>query len=532
MVSLRRPAKSGHRPTGSTPAGRRVASHAAKVRWAIGPALLAFLLAGCALGPDFHPPSAPEGAGYEPGKPPASTTSAPVAGGEAQRFANGKDIPGEWWALFRSRRLNSFIEQALAGNPGLEAAQATLRQARETYYAQRGSLFPTVDANASAERQQLSQATFGLGGPPLVFNLFQATVNVAYAPDVFGGKRRAIEASAAQADNQRFQLEATYLTLTANVVTAAIQEASLRGQIEATQDIIKAESDQLALMRKQFELGAAAKTDVLAQESELVATQGTLPGLEKQLAQQRHLLMALIGRFPNEDRGEAFRLSALRLPRILPVSLPSQLVEQRPDVRAAEEQLHQASAQVGVSVANLLPQFNLTGSYGSAALSPDQLFRPDTIIWTLVANGTQPIFRGGTLIHQERAAVAAFEAAAAQYRNTVLQAFQNVADVLRALRDDARTVQAQARAVRVASESLKLSRDQYQAGAITYLTLLNAQRNYEQARLNLVQAQAARLADTAALFQALGGGWWNRDDVAQRDERAEPSLIEVIAGGR
>ncbi len=491
--------------------------------------MLAMLTAGCTLGPDFRVPDPPEGAGYAAGAAPTSTVSASVAAGAEQKFIAGRDIPGEWWTLFHSRPLNSLIERALEVNPSLQAAQAALRQAKENLYAQAGALLPTVDTNNSATRQQEPLATFGQQGKPLLFNLLQSTVNVAYAPDVFGGKRRQIESSQAQADYQRFQLEASYLTLTSNVVTAAVQEASLRGQIAATEDIIKAESQQLQVMREQFQLGGTARTDVLAQEAELVQSQATLPPLQKQLAQQRHVLMALTGRFPNQDRGGFFTLSQLRLPTSLPVSVPSQLVQQRPDVRAAEAQMHQASAQIGVAVANLLPQFNLTAEYGSAALSAPTLFTPNTILWNAGASAAQPIFHGGTLIHQERAAVAGYEMTEAQYRNTVLTAFQNVADALRALQDDARALQAQDRAVRVASESLDLSRSQFQAGAITYLTLLNAQRTYEQARLNLVQAQAARLADTAALFQALGGGWWNRVDVIA-DTRPVPTLVEVLSG--
>jgi NodT family efflux transporter outer membrane factor (OMF) lipoprotein len=503
-------------------------------------AVIALPLAGCAVGPDFIVPPAPVNAGYADQAPPASTASSPGAGGAAQTFLPGKDIPGDWWTLFHSRRLNDLISRALAANPSLQAAQAALRQAQENVRVQEGALLPTVDANASATRQQISLAQFGPLGQtltqfgvsaPLIFNLFQATANVAYSPDVFGGKRRQIEQALAQEDYERFALEASYLTLTANVVTAAIQEASLRGQIEATQDIIKSESQQLTVVRNQFEAGSAPRTDVLSQESELVQTQALLPGLEKQLAQQRHLLAALTGRFPNQGRSETVSLAALHLPTRLPVSLPSKLVEQRPDIRSAEEQLHQASAQIGVAVANMLPQINLTADYGTQALTPATMFTPQNAIWSIGAAGTQPIFHGGTLIHQERAAVAAYEQAEAQYRNTVLMAFQNVADVLRALQDDARTLETQERAVRVASENLDLSRIQYQDGTITYLTLLNAQRAYEQARLSHVQAQAARLADTAALFQALGGGWWNRTDVIA-DTRPKPGYLEIVTGRR
>jgi NodT family efflux transporter outer membrane factor (OMF) lipoprotein len=480
---------------------------------AAGVALSLLALSACAVGPDFAPPPAPPASGYTPETQPVSTAAVDIAGGAAQQFDLGRDIPGEWWKVFHSNELDSLIAEALQANPSLQAAQAALWQAKENLYAQEGKLLPTVDANASATRQQFSPATFGEPGAPSIFNLYQATVNVSYAPDVFGGQRRQIEATEALAEYQRFELEATYLTLTSNVVTAAVQEASLRGQIEATRDIIKAETDQLDVVRHQFDIGAAARTDVLTQQSEVATAQATLPPLQKQLEQQRHVLLALIGRFPNEARRDHLTLAVLRLPTALPVSLPSQLVGQRPDVRAAAAQLHQASAQIGVAIANRLPQFNLTGDYGSAALTTAALFTPSAMIWSAAAAGTQPIFHGFTLLHQQRAAEAGYDMAQAQYRNTVLAAFQNVADALRALQLDAATLKAQRAALRAASDTLDLSRGQYRLGAITYVILLTAQRSYQQARLAVVQAQAARYADTAALFQALGGGWWNRADV-------------------
>jgi NodT family efflux transporter outer membrane factor (OMF) lipoprotein len=477
-------------------------------------ALSLFALSGCAVGSDFQTPPAPSVSGYTPEAKPSATASAEGAAGVAQKFDAGRDIPAEWWKVFHSKEMDGLIAEALQANPNLQAAQAALWQAKENLYAQAGKLLPQADANLSATRQQFSPAAFGQAGPPYLFNLYQATVNVSYAPDVFGGQRRQIEATAALADYQRFELEATYLTLTSNVVTAAIQEASLRGQIEATRDIIKIESDQLEVVQHQFEVGAAARTDVLTQQSEVATAQATLPPLQKQLEQQRHVLLALIGRFPSEPRREHITLQSLRLPTDLPLSLPSQLVEQRPDVRAAEAQLHQASAQVGVAIANRLPQFNLTAAYGSAALETAALFTPTTIIWSAAAAGTQPIFHGFTLLHQQRAAEAGYDMAQAQYRNVVLGALQNVADALRALQLDAATLRAQRAALRAASDTLSLAEGQYRLGAITYVTLLNAQRIYQQARLAVVQAQAARFADTAALFQALGGGWWNRSDTA------------------
>jgi len=478
--------------------------------------LSAALVTGCAVGPDFEPPPAPDVPRYTVGPLADATASADTKGGETQRFTAGRDIPGEWWTLFRSRHLNGLIERAIAENANLEAAQSTLRQAQENAAAQFGTLLPAFDFNSSGTRQQFSPAQFGQPGAPIRFNLFNSTVNVSYALDVWGGKRRALEASIAQADYQRFQVEATFLTLTANVVTTAIQEASLRGQIKATQDIIKGQSEQLEVLRGQFNLGGTSRSDVLAQEAELAATQATLPPLEKQLEQQRSLLATLTGRFPSEADRQAFTLALLVLPQKLPLSVPSRLVQQRPDIRAAEEQLHQASANIGVATANLLPQFNITGDFGSAALKVASLFTPATAIWSIGGSVAQPIFHGGTLLHQRQAAIAAYEAARAQYRDTVLNAFRNVSDALRAVQSDAVTLRAQERAMRTATDSLNLAREQFKAGAITYLTLLNAQRSQQQALIGLVQAQAARYADTAALFQALGGGWWNRVDVPPR----------------
>jgi NodT family efflux transporter outer membrane factor (OMF) lipoprotein len=477
----------------------------------------AALLAGCAVGPDFEPPGAPEIVRYTDTKLPSATAASPTRGGQAQYFATGRDIPREWWTLFHSRHLNRLIERAIAENANLQAAQLTLRQAQENVAAQAGMLLPQVDANGSAMRQQVSPAQFGQTGPPLLFNLFNATVNVAYSPDVWGGKRRALEASQAQADYQRFQVEATFLTLTANVVTTAIQEASLRGQIKATQDIIKGQTEQLEVLRGQFNLGGASRADVLAQEADLAATEATLPPLEKQLEQQRSLLATLTGRFPSAADRETFTLATLELPRNLPLSLPSHLVQQRPDIRAAEEQVHQASANVGVATANLLPQFTITGDYGSTALTFTSLFSPGTAVWSIGGSVTQPLFHGGTLIHQRQAAIDAFEAAKAQYRDTVLNAVRNVSDTLRAILSDAVTLRAQERATRTATDSYTLASEQFRNGAITYLTLLNAQRTEQQALIGLAQAQAARYADTAALFQALGGGWWNRRDTPSKD---------------
>ncbi|HEV2161657.1 MAG TPA: efflux transporter outer membrane subunit [Stellaceae bacterium] len=474
----------------------------------------AFALASCAVGPDFKSPAVPVDAGYTPEKL-ADTAATDVVGGGAQHFNSGEDIPGEWWSLFHSPALDALVKEALAHNPDLTAAQASLREAHENTLATEGNFFPTIGAEYTHTREKFSGAAFGQPNNHGFLSLNTGEVTVGYAPDVFGGTRRQVEASEAAETYQRFQLEAAYLTLTSNVVAAAVQEASLRAQIAATQDIVKAESDQLDLLNHQFQLGAVARSAVLQQTATLAQEKATLPPLQKQLAQQRDRIAALAGRFPNHPPDETFDLATLTLPQALPVSLPSRLVEQRPDVQAAEATLHQASAEIGVATANMLPQFNLTGDIGTEATTIGSMFAAGTGIWSIAAGVTQPLFHGGTLLHEKRAAEAAYDAAAAQYRSTVLSSFQNVADTLRALQSDADALQADTAAERSANESLSLARDQYRLGAVSLIELLNAETTYEQARIALVQAQAARYADTAALFEALGGGWWHRSDVAQ-----------------
>lgn len=475
--------------------------------------LVAASLAGCAAGPDFRRPDSPAVASYTAGALPGETASAPVPGGVPQRFDSGGRIPSEWWSLFRSEPLDRLIRQALAGSPTLAAAQATLRVAEENRRAQFGALLPGVDGNASARRQKISGASFGqpaVSGSP--FTLYNASVSVSYALDLFGGTRRELEALSAQVDYQRFQLEGAWLALTANLVTTAVQEGALRARIRATREIVAAEEQQLELVERQAQLGGASRPDVLAQQAQLAQTRATLPPLEKQLAQARHRLAVLAGRFPGEaGMLPEFDLDGLELPGELPVSLPSSLVRQRPDIRAAEELLHAASARIGVATANLYPQLTLTGSLGSEASRFRDLFGGGTSVWGLGAGLLQPLFRGGELTARRRAAIGAYDQAAAQYRETVLQAFLDVADVLRALETDARTLEAQANAEAAARASLDLARERFRLGGASYLVLLNAERQHQQARIDLVQARAARFADTAALFQALGGGWWNRE---------------------
>ncbi len=474
------------------------------------------LMTGCAVGPDFQRPSAPAVSDYALQPLPAQTASVDVKGGEAQRFVRDMDIPGQWWTLFHSKPLNDLIEQSLKANPDLEAAKATLRVARENVYAQQGAFFPSVEASFIPSRQKSA----GVLAPPLannndLYSLYTAQVAVAYAPDVFGGNRRQVESLKAQAESERFQLEAACLTLTSNVVAAAVQEASLRGQIAATKRIIDIQSDTLKLLKRQYELGQVAGLDVAAQEAALAQAEAALPPLEKQLAQQRDLLARLAGSFPSEKLAQEFELSSLQLPQELPVSLPSKLVEQRPDVRSAEEQLHSAGAEIGVAIANRLPNITLSANLGSSATAINNLFSPGTGFWALAGNITQPVFQGGTLLHRQRAAEAAYDQAAAQYRSTVLTAFQNVADSLHAIQSDADELKAAAAAEHAAAKSLSIAQHQLELGDISYLGLLNAEQTYQQAVINMVQALANRYSDTAALFQALGGGWWNRSDVKE-----------------
>ncbi len=484
------------------------------------------LVSGCAVGPDFHRPETPAAAGYT-AQPLVATASSPgVAGGEEQRFVKDMDIPQQWWTLFESAPLNALIEKSIKANPTLDAAKAALRQAREDVAAQKGFFYPTVQANGSAtpQKQPLETITPLLTSGAEYFTLYTAQLTVSYVPDVFGLNRRQVESLTAQAEFQCFQLEAAYLTLTSNVVAAAVQEASLRAQIAATHSIIEIEAKLLDIQRRHLALGYITGLDVAAQEAALAQAQATLPPLEKQLAQTRDLLAALAGRFPNEELVEKFDLDALRLPQELPVSLPSKLVEQRPDMRAAEAQWHSASAQVGVAVANMLPQISITGAMGGTSTQLGQLFVPGNTFYNIAGGMTQTIFDAGTLLHKKRAAEAGLEQAAAQYRSTVLNAFQNVADTLHALESDADALKAAVAAEHAARRTLDLTSRQLELGAVNYLAVLSAQQTWQQAVINLAQARANRFADSAALFMALGGGWWNRTGpaTAQANVRTAP----------
>jgi NodT family efflux transporter outer membrane factor (OMF) lipoprotein len=490
---------------------------------------LTLLSAGCTVGPNFVRPTAPNVIRYTQTPLAPTASAANLAGGEAQRFLDGRDIPGGWWELFESPTLNTLVERALKANPDLKAAEAALTVAHENLLAQRGVYFPTVSASFAASRSKTSgELSPTPSSGALLFSLFTPEVSVSFMPDVFGLNRRLVESLSAAEQQTRFELTATYLALTANVVVAAIQEGGVREQIRTTRELIAADEKSLEVLRQQQVRGYAGRLDVAAQEAQVAQASAALPPLLKELAQQRDLLATLSGALASEGLSEQFELSQLKLPQELPLSVPSRLIEQRPDVRQAEENLHIASAQIGVAVANRLPSFTITADIGASALALSSLTSSDAGFWDLGAQLTQPIFQGGALMHKERAARAAYLQAQEQYRSAVIAAFQNVADTLAALEHDAETLRASAASTAAAKVTLDVVRAQQRAGYASYLQLLGAEQTHQTAVIAQVQAQVNRFADTAALFQALGGGWWNRSDArmgglpANRDLQSLP----------
>ncbi len=489
------------------------------------------LLAGCAVGPDYHPPAAPHASGYAPAPMRPVTAAAPgVRAGAAQRFEMGRDVPYAWWTRFGSSRLDALVARALRNNPNISSAQSALRQAQEMTAAQRGYDYPTVGAQFTPQRQLLA-GNLGGNSPGIqgngtiiqtcqntsapyncgvTYNMYLSQIAVGFVPDVFGANARQVESLQAQADTARFQMEAATITLADNVVAAAVQEASLRAQIAATRRLVDANDQSLTIVRARFRLGDAMRADVAAQELALAQARQQLPPLRKQLAQTRDLLRALVGDLPDARGDTGFDFAGLTLPTDLPVSLPSRLVAQRPDVRAAEAQMHAASAEVGVAIAARLPQFSIDAAAGGIASKISQMYFTGGPFWVVTGNVAQTLFDGGTLKHHERAAKAALRQAQDQYRATVIAAFQNVADTLHALQADADALRAAADAERAAAAALAVTQRQYDAGYVNRLALLASRQSYEQAVVGLVQAQTARYTDTAALFLALGGGWWNR----------------------
>ncbi len=455
-------------------------------------------LRGCAVGPDFVTPPPPEVARFTPER-----TASP---GNHQRFVEGREVPWNWWRAFGSKPLTKLIQQAVDHNPTLEAAEAAIRVAHFTAEAQKGAWLPQLSGSSYSTMGVASNEAAGATAQPL-YTLFTKQLVVSFTPAIWGGNFRGVESLEAQTEIQRDQLEAAYLTLTSNVVTAAIEEASLRAQIAAIKNIIGIEKDLLALSKRQLAYGAVSGVDVAAQETALLQAEEILPPLEKTLARQRDLLTALAGRYSSDEIGETFELGRLSLPLEVPLSLPSQLVARRPDIKAAAANVHSADALVGVAIAARLPNITLLAGGGSSALQFSQLFTPGTGFYFLAANAAQPIFDGMTLLNKEQAAEAGLALAEAQYRAAVINAFQNVSDALRALQSDAHAVKVAAKAEQTAKRSLDLVRRQARFGEVDQLAVLNAEQAYLQTSIVRVIAEATRLSDTAALFMALGGGW-------------------------
>jgi NodT family efflux transporter outer membrane factor (OMF) lipoprotein len=481
----------------------------ARAHWKLG-VVLAFVIAlgGCAVGPDFERPAPPRVTAYTSKKTPIALAA---SGNEpAQRLMNGQAIQAAWWRVFRSAALDSVVQQAIAASPTLDAARATLEQAQQTVLEARAAYYPWLDFAAAAERQQGPAFVLGIlpGGNLPVFNLYTLGPTVSFSPDVFGATKRRVEQQAALAQNAAFELAAAQLTITGDVVTEALTIASTRLQMRALRDIVADDEKNLALVQDKFEVGRVPSTDVLLAESQLTNDRALLPPLGQQLAAAEDALAVLAGKFPADWRQSDFELADFTLPAELPVSVPSTLVHQRPDILAAEAQLHAASAALGVAIAQMYPTITLSASVETAALFPSDLFQSSGLVWTLLGGVTNPIFHGGALKAQKQAAIDAFRASFATYRQTVLQAFGQVADNLRALDHDAQLAEATRRALDVAEKSLELQRFSYAGGKTDILLLLDAERSNEQARLTYARAEAQRYIDSAQLFVAMGGGWW------------------------
>ncbi|PIW48715.1 MAG: RND transporter [Zetaproteobacteria bacterium CG12_big_fil_rev_8_21_14_0_65_54_13] len=470
--------------------------------------LAAAVITACAVGPDFKSPDAPAKLAHYTATPLA--IEQPDAPG-GQTVLTTSEMPARWWSLFGSQPLDSLIERALVNSLSVAAAKARLLQVQENLNAQVGSvLYPSVDGKLSTSRNKISGASFG--GTSRIYSLHNASLSLSYGVDLFGASTRYLEGLEAQIDYEQYQLQAARLTLVANLITAAVKEASLRGQIEATRQVIADSEAQLAMVEQRLALGAVAQSAVLSQRTAVAQNRTALPTLLMQLQQNRHLLNVLAGVAPSDDTLPEFTLATLHLPETLPLSLPSELVRQRPDIMASEALLHQASADIGLATANMYPRITLTGSYGSESPTTAGLFGGASTIWGVGAGLVQPLFHGGELRAKKRQAVAAYDQAQANYRQVVLQSFRDVADTLLALEMDGKSLNLQQDAEKAAREIRQLVEQQYQAGSASYLELLNANQQYQQSTIALTQARAAQLADSAALVHALGGGWWKQAD--------------------
>lgn len=468
--------------------------------------MLATLIFGCAPGPDFKRPEPPSVDAYTATPSPETTASAPVALGNAQQIGIGIDLPQQWWKQLCSPKLDALIKEALAASPSMAAARATLRQAQELYAAHAGSTqYPQVDAHLGAQRQRTNPISMGQTGDAQEFSLYNTNVGVRYQLDLAGGNRRALEALAARADYQRYQLDAARLMLAGNIAIAAITRARLAAQIEATEAIVQAQQQQVHVARDRLRIGQAAPDEEIFLKSQLETTRAQLPIWTQSMQQTEHLLALLSGRAPASGGIPPFTLSDFRLPPELPMMVPSELVRQRPDILAAEALMQAANAEYGVAEANLYPQIDLSANLGTQALTIGALFGSGSSVWSLVGQLTQPLFNKG-LPAEKRAALAAFDAAAANYQSVVLEALRNVADVLRAVENDASRLVMLAAADEAARHSLRIIEARYRLGNADYEQILIAQQQVQRTRLELVAAQAQRLADSVALWQAMGRG--------------------------
>lgn len=475
---------------------------------------MCWFLAGCAVGPDFARPDAPTATHYTTGTDPSETVTGE---GVSQSFTVGAKVDADWWRLFKSPQLDAVITEAFAGNPGVAAAQASLKSAEDNLRSGYGIFYPQVGADFGASRQLSSPVKAGLNFPSSTFNLYSLSGTVSYALDIFGGERRAVESLAAQAEVQRATERATYLTLASNVADTVIAAAAYHAEIDATKELIDLEKEQVALAKIQARAGTVSYSSVLSVQSQLAAAEAAIPGLEQKLTQSEDLLAALAGHSPAEWNPPKVELVALTLPNDLPVSLPSDLIRQRPDILAAEATAHSASADIGVATAAMLPNFTLSGTYGTNSTAMNTLFAASGNFWSLGANVVQPVFEGGTLWYKRKAAIDNYRQSMALYRQTALGAFEQVADTLKALDHDAETSAAEDAALATARDALHLVQTNYRAGLATYLDVLNADTQYHQATIIEIQAVATRYQDTVALFAALGGGWWNAEAIKKAD---------------
>jgi NodT family efflux transporter outer membrane factor (OMF) lipoprotein len=437
----------------------------------------------------------------------AQYTSTPVA---EERLAPGKDIPAQWWTLFRSPALDGLVRRALDNSPTLARAQARLRQAQEDLSARDDAQLPKLDARLSSNRVDVEPQSLGVPALPVAMplDLHLASISVSYTFDFAGGTRRELEGLRAEVDHQQYELEAARLMLAGNVVTTAIREASLREQIALSEEMVALQARQLAIAERMEALGGVARVDVVAQQRDLAQARAALPDLRRDLERMRHRLALYVGAPPEAAGLAEFRLAELELPAELPLSLPSQLARQRPDIRSAEALLARAGAQVGVATANLYPHLTLSAQLGALATRPGDLFAGGNGFYLLGASLVYPLFRGGELQARRRSAVAAYEQAGAAYQETVLQALQNVADVLRALEADAVRLKERADAEERALRLRDIAAERLAAGGVSQAAVLEATRQHHRAMLEKAQAAADRYADSAALLQALGGGWW------------------------